>query len=168
MAYVPNWFLLNSLPLWSSFVARKLVGGPKSQLCKNRGSGPTWHGGCLPPTQEMETLAVWAKELCGKERLAGPEVLLWRDCVKAHSRSSLAVLLYYLEQQVWEEGLLDETGWRTSTSWVCLPVPKAVSPARKFHLDTWGESPQQVCSIQTSKERALCQQNQVKTMQSDL
>lgn len=114
MAYVPDWFLLTSLLPCSSFVAGKVVRGPKAQLCKDRGSAPTCHGGSLPLTQGMEALAVGQPELCGKERLAGPQVPNWRHFVKAHSRSSLAVLLYYLEQQVWEQGLLDKMGCRTS------------------------------------------------------
>lgn len=64
MAHVPNWLLLHSLLLWSSFVAGKVVRGPEAQLCKDRGSGPTWHGGYLPPTQGKGSLTVGQPKSC--------------------------------------------------------------------------------------------------------
>lgn len=114
MAHVPSWLLLNSLLLCSSFVAGKLVRGSEAELCEDRGSAPTWHGACLPPTQGMEALAMAQPQSRVGSKGWLPQVLIWRHFVKAHSRSSLAVLFYYMEQQVWEEDLLDKTGCRTT------------------------------------------------------
>lgn len=121
-------------------------------------ASPTGNGdsGCVGQRAVWEGKAGWTWSPSLKRLCQGPQQVLI---------GSPALLLGAAGPS---EGLLDDTGWRTSMSWVCLLVSKAVSPARKFHLDTWGGSPQQVCSIQTSKERALCQQNQAKTMQSDL
>lgn len=76
-----------------------------SNMARWLSASHTGNGGCGCGT---------AKELCWKERLSRPEGLIWRCCVKSHSRSSLTVLLQYREQQVWEEGLLNKTGCRTS------------------------------------------------------
>lgn len=68
---------------------------------------------CLPHREWR--LWPWHSHRAVWEGKAGwPQVLIWRHFVKAHSRSSLAVLFYYMEQQVWEEDLLDKTGCRTS------------------------------------------------------
>lgn len=165
MAHVSYWvLLLSSLLLWSS---SKLVRGPEAQFCKDRGS----------VEHSMVSFCILHREwrlwlLCGKERMSCFEVLQsnpFRHCLKDHSRSSLAVPLLCTEQQVREKGFLNQAGCRMSVVRKAAGSGYLSAHQPEHFILTHKEGLFSKCDLsKTRGERALCQQNQARTMQPDL